>query len=143
MAKFYRLNIPGDAARYYITATEARQALALATAKRQNVQNLGPTDTLKKSDLEEKIDIDISAYAGSMRKKSALDIEGASMNGRSMSIDEVDVDELDVRSMAAQWLNLKAKNQYNALKREASKTSQQRSDNMRKAWETRRKRLGH
>lgn len=140
MAKFYRLNTTDGAARYYVTETEARQALALAMAGRQNAERTGPTEALKKSNLEEKIDIDISAYAGSMREKSTLD--GGSM-ARSMSIDEVDIDELDVRSMAARWLDLKAKNQYNAFKREASKTSQERSNNMRKAWETRRKKSEH
>lgn len=69
------------------------------------------------------------ARAGSMAR--CLDVDGG--------VDEVDVDELDVRSMAARWLNLKAVNQENALKREANKTAKQRSDNMRKAWETRRK----
>lgn len=76
------------------------------------------------------------ARAGSMSMSGSmarcqLDVDG--------EVDEVDVDELDVRSMAARWLNLKAVNQENALKREAKKTAQQRSDNMRKAWETRRK----
>ena len=71
------------------------------------------------------------ARAGSMPARCQLDVDG--------EVDEVDVDELDVRSMAARWLNLKAVNQENALKREAKKTAQQRSDNMRKAWETRRK----
>lgn len=73
------------------------------------------------------------ARAGSMSMSARcqLDVDG--------EVDEVDVDELDVRSMAARWLNLKAVNQENALKREAKKTAQQRSDNMRKAWETRRK----
>lgn len=69
--------------------------------------------------------------AGSMSARCQLDADG--------EVDEVDVDELDVRSMAARWLNLKAVNQENALKREAKKTAQQRSDNMRKAWATRRK----
>ena len=68
---------------------------------------------------------------GSMSARCRLDVDG--------EVDEVDVDELDVRSMAARWLNLKAVNQENALKREAKKTAQQRSNNMRKAWETRRK----
>lgn len=68
---------------------------------------------------------------GSMSARCQLDADG--------EVDEVDVDELDVRSMAARWLNLKAVNQENALKREAKKTAQQRSDNMRKAWATRRK----
>ena len=71
------------------------------------------------------------ARAGSMSARCQLDANG--------EVDEVDVDELDVRSMAARWLNLKAVNQENALKREAKKTAQQRSDNMRKAWATRRK----
>ena len=68
---------------------------------------------------------------GSMAARCQLDADG--------EVDEVDVDELDVRSMAARWLNLKAVNQENALKREAKKTAKQRSDNMRKAWATRRK----
>ena len=68
---------------------------------------------------------------GSMPARCQLDVDG--------EVDEVDVDELDVRSMAVRWLNLKAVNQENALKREAKKTAQQRSDNMRKAWGTRRK----
>lgn len=71
------------------------------------------------------------SMAGSMSARCRLDVDG--------EVDEVDVDELDVRSMAARWLNLKAVNQENALKREAKKTAKQRSDNMRKAWETRRK----
>ena len=74
------------------------------------------------------------SMSGSMSGSIArcrLDVDG--------EVDEVDIDELDVRSMAARWLNLKAVNQENALKREANKTAKQRSDNMRKAWETRRK----
>lgn len=71
------------------------------------------------------------SMAGSMSARCQLDADG--------EVDEVDVDELDVRSMAARWLNLKAVNQENALKREANKTAKQRSDNMRKAWATRRK----
>ena len=71
------------------------------------------------------------SMAGSMPARCQLDVDGG--------VDEVDVDELDVRSMAARWLNLKAVNQENALKREAKKTAKQRSDNMRKAWATRRK----
>ena len=71
------------------------------------------------------------SMAGSMPARCQLDADG--------EVDEVDVDELDVRSMAARWLNLKAVNQENALKREANKTAKQRSDNMRKAWATRRK----
>ena len=69
--------------------------------------------------------------AGSMDRYRCLDVDG--------EVDEVDIDEVDVRSMAARWLNLKAVNQENAFKREANKTAKQRSDNMRKAWETRRK----
>lgn len=72
-----------------------------------------------------------TSMPGSMPARCRLDVDG--------ELDEVDLDELDVRSMAARWLNLKAVNQENALKREAKKTAQQRSDNMRKAWETRRK----
>lgn len=72
-----------------------------------------------------------TSMPGSMSARCRLDVDG--------ELDEVDLDELDVRSMAARWLNLKAVNQENALKREAKKTAQQRSDNMRKAWETRRK----
>lgn len=71
------------------------------------------------------------SMAGSMPARCQLDVDG--------EVDEVDVDELDARSMAARWLNLKAINQENALEREAKKTAKQRSDNMRKAWETRRK----
>lgn len=75
--------------------------------------------------------LDLARAAGSMPARCRLDVDG--------EVDEADVDELDVRSMAARWLNLKAVNQENALKREAKKTAKQRSDNMRKAWATRRK----
>lgn len=77
--------------------------------------------------------LDLARAGGSMAGSMArcLDVDG--------EVDELDIDELDVRSMAARWLNLKAVNQENALKREANKTAKQRSDNMRKAWETRRK----
>lgn len=110
MAKFYTLKTTAGGLRYFVTKSEAMAALDLARAGSMSAPG---------------------SMAGSMSARCQLDVDG--------EVDEVDVDELDVRSMAARWLNLKAVNQENALKREAKKTAQQRSDNMRKAWETRRK----
>lgn len=110
MAKFYTLKTTAGGLRYFVTKSEAMAALDLAKG--------GSTSTP-------------GSMPGSMSARCRLDVDG--------ELDEVDLDELDVRSMAARWLNLKAVNQENALKREAKKTAQQRSDNMRKAWETRRK----
>ena len=109
MAKFYTLKTTAGGLRYFVTKSEAMAALDLARAGGSMAGSM----------------------AGSMSARCQLDVDG--------EVDEVDVDELDVRSMAARWLNLKAVNQENALKREAKKTAQQRSDNMRKAWATRRK----
>lgn len=110
MDKFYTLKTTAGGLRYFVTKSEAMAALDLARAGSMSMPG---------------------SMAGSMPARCQLDVDG--------EVDEVDVDELDVRSMAARWLNLKAVNQENALKREAKKTAKQRSDNMRKAWETRRK----
>lgn len=110
MAKFYTVKTTAGSLRYFVTKSEAMAALDLARAGSMSMPG---------------------SMAGSMSARCRLDVDG--------EVDEVDVDELDVRSMAARWLNLKAVNQENALKREAKKTAKQRSDNMRKAWETRRK----
>ena len=114
MAKFYTLKTTAGGLRYFVTKSEAMAALDLAKAGSMSTPGSTP-----------------GSMAGSMSARCRLDVDG--------EVDEVDVDELDVRSMAARWLNLKAVNQENALKREAKKTAKQRSDNMRKAWETRRK----
>lgn len=114
MAKFYTLKTTAGGLRYFVTKSEAMAALDLARAGSMSMPGSMP-----------------GSMAGSMSARCRLDVDG--------EVNEVDVDELDVRSMAARWLNLKAVNQENALKREAKKTAQQRSDNMRKAWETRRK----
>lgn len=116
MAKFYTLKTTAGGLRYFVTKSEAMAALDLARAGSMSMPGSMP-----------------GSMAGSMAARCRLDVDG--------EVDEVDVDELDVRSMAARWLNLKAVNQENALKREAKKTAQQRSDNMRKAWETRRKNI--
>ena len=116
MAKFYTLKTTAGGLRYFVTKSEAMAALDLARVGSTAGSTVGST---------------AGSTAGSMLARCQLDVDG--------EVDEVDVDELDVRSMAARWLNLKAVNQENALKREAKKTAQQRSDNMRKAWATRRK----
>lgn len=119
MAKFYTLKTTAGGLRYFITRGEAVAALDLARAG----ASAGGARVPKNG-------ASISA-ARVPAGQNFLDVDG--------EVDEVDIDELDVRSMAARWLNLKAVNQENAFKREANKTAQQRSDNMRKAWETRRK----
>ena len=131
MAKFYTLKTTVGGLRYFVTKGEAAAALDLARAgsmagsmARCQLDVDGEVDEV---DVDE---VDVRSMAGSMAR-CQLDVDG--------EVDEVDVDEVDVRSMAARWLNLKAVNQENALKREAKKTAKQRSDNMRKAWATRRK----
>lgn len=119
MAKFYTLKTTAGGLRYFITRGEAVAALDFARAS----AGAGGARVLENGAS--------TSAARVPAGKNRLDVDG--------EIDEVDVDEVDVRSMAAQWLNLKAVNQENAFKREANKTAQQRSDNMRKAWETRRK----
>lgn len=119
MAKFYTLKTTAGGLRYFITRGEAVAALDLARAG----ASAGGARVPKNG-------ASISA-ARVLARKNRLDVDG--------EVDEVNIDEVDVRSMAAQWLNLKAVNQENAFKREANKTAKQRSDNMRKAWETRRK----
>ena len=131
MAKFYTLKTTAGGLRYFITKSEAVAALDLARAGAsaggarvlKNGASISAARVLKNG---------ASISADRMPAgQNFLDIDG--------EVDEVDIDEVDVRSMAARWLNLKAVNQENAFKREANKTAQQRSDNMRKAWETRRK----
>ena len=147
MAKFYTLKTTAGGLRYFITKSEAVAALDLARAGASaggaRVLKNGasiPADRMpagkifleveKSGSISKAGSISIS-MAGSMDRYRCLDVDG--------EVDEVDIDEVDVRSMAARWLNLKAVNQENAFKREANKTAKQRSDNMRKAWETRRK----
>lgn len=147
MAKFYTLKTTAGGLRYFITKGEAVAALDLARAGASaggaRVPKNGASisadrmpagknflDVEKSGSISKAGSISIS-MAGSMDRYRCLDVDG--------EVDEVDIDELDVRSMAARWLNLKAVNQENAFKREANKTAKQRSDNMRKAWETRRK----
>lgn len=54
-------------------------------------------------------------------------------------IEIVEIDEIDMRNAAAKWLNLGERNRFNALKREKAKTAEERSENAKKAWETRKK----
>lgn len=125
MAKFYTLKTTAGGLRYFITRGEAVAALDFARAG-------ASVDESRSISKAGSISISMAgSMAGSKNRYRCLDVDG--------EVDEVDIDEVDVRSMAAQWLNLKAVNQENAFKREANKTAQQRSDNMRKAWETRRK----
>lgn len=151
MAKFYTLKTTAGGLRYFITKSEAVAALDLARAGASaggaRVLKNGASisadrvpagknslDIEKSGSISKAGSISISmagSMAGSKNRYRCLDVDG--------EVDEVDIDEVDVRSMAAQWLNLKAVNQENAFKREANKTAQQRSDNMRKAWKTRRK----
>lgn len=149
MAKFYTLKTTAGGLRYFITKGEAVAALDLARAGASaggaRVLKDGASisaarvpagknflDVEKSRSISKAGSISIS-MAGSKNRYRCLDVD---VDGE---VDEVDIDEVDVRSMAAQWLNLKAVNQENAFKREANKTAKQRSDNMRKAWETRRK----
>lgn len=52
-------------------------------------------------------------------------------------IERIELDEIELRQAAAKWLNASAIKRAAAIKREANKTAKQRSDNMRKAWDTR------
>lgn len=52
-------------------------------------------------------------------------------------IREIELDELELRQAAANWLNRSEAMRLAAFKREAKKTAEQRSENMRKAWKTR------
>ena len=52
-------------------------------------------------------------------------------------IEERELDELELRQAAANWLNRSEAMRLAAFKREAKKTAEQRSENMRKAWKTR------
>lgn len=58
--------------------------------------------------------------------------------GAGEALAEVELDELELRQAAANWLTTSATKQAAAIKREANKTAEQRSDNMKKAWATRR-----
>lgn len=58
--------------------------------------------------------------------------------GAGDELSELELDELELRQAAANWLTMCATKQAAAIKREANKTAKQRSDNMRKAWATRR-----
>lgn len=58
--------------------------------------------------------------------------------GAGEALAEVELDELELRQAAANWLTTSATKQAAAVKREANKTAEQRSDNMKKAWATRR-----
>ena len=71
-------------------------------------------------------------------QEARLIMAGAA-GGGAAKLEAVELDELELRQAAANWLNMQAKCRENALKREANKTAKQRSDNMKKAWITRRK----
>lgn len=58
--------------------------------------------------------------------------------GADDELSELELDELELRQDAANWLTMCAARQEAAIRREANKTAEQRSDNMRKAWATRR-----
>lgn len=52
----------------------------------------------------------------------------------SARVEPVEFDEIEIREYAAKWLSWCAKRKSMALKREANKTPEQRSEIMRKAW---------
>lgn len=59
--------------------------------------------------------------------------------GGAAKLEAVEFDELELRQAAANWLNASEVKRIAAKKREANKTAKQRSDNMKKAWATRKK----
>lgn len=52
-------------------------------------------------------------------------------------IERIELDEVEARQAAANWLNHCESMRARAIKREANKTAKERSDNMKKAWVTR------
>lgn len=52
-------------------------------------------------------------------------------------IERIELDEVEARQAAANWLNHCESMRARAIKREANKTAKERSDNMKKAWITR------
>ena len=52
-------------------------------------------------------------------------------------IERIELDEIEARQAAANWLNHCESMRQRAIKREANKTAKERSDNMKKAWITR------
>ena len=63
--------------------------------------------------------------------------KGRASQGGAARISQVEIDELIMRQWAANWANQSEVRKVAAKKREASKTPEQRSEIMKKAWEKR------
>ena len=72
------------------------------------------------------------------RRYYVTEREARLIMGVGEALAEVELDELELRQAAANWLNASEVKRIAAKKREANKTAKQRSDNMKKAWATRR-----
>lgn len=108
MALFYTLDAGDDRRRWYITRSDAEAALATLHAADGGRANPG----------------------GGAGKVELI-------RGARGLIREEEVDELIMRQWAANWANQSEVRKAAAKKREASKTPEQRSEIMKKAWEKR------
>ena len=109
MALFFTLDAGDDRRRWYITRSDAEAALATLHAADGGRASQG------------------GGGAGEV---------GLARGARGL-IREEQVDELIMRQWAANWANQSEVRKAAAKKREASKTPEQRSEIMKKAWEKR------
>lgn len=77
-------------------------------------------------------------YVTQQEAELAMAAEAATNPGGGASeLIEVELDELELRQAAVNWLNRSETMRQAALKREANKSAEQRSNIMRKAWQKR------
>ena len=110
MAVFYTLE-NGGSLRYFISEAEAKAAM------------LAPAG---------------SASLGGRASRGRAGLgNGRASQGGAARISQVEIDELIMRQWAANWANQSEVRREAAKRREASKTPEQRSEIMRKAWKKR------
>lgn len=110
MAVFYTLE-NGGSLRYFISEAEAKAAM------------LAPAG---------------SASRGGRASQGRAGLgNGRASQGGAARISHVEIDELIMRQWAANWANQSEVRREAAKRREASKTPEQRSEIMRKAWKKR------
>ena len=110
MAIFYTL-ANGGSLRYFISEAEAKAAM------------LAPAGSASRGRAE------LAGGAGLGG--------GRASQGGAAKISQVEIDELIMRQWAANWANQSEVRREAAKRREASKTPEQRSEIMRKAWKKR------
>lgn len=116
MAIFYTLE-NGGSLRYFISEAEAKAAM------------LAPAGRASRGGRASQGGAELAGGAGLGK--------GRASQGGAAKISQVEIDELIMRQWAANWANQSEVRREAAKRREASKTPEQRSEIMRKAWKKR------